>query len=299
MSLLRQPKWIVGHLLAAVLVFTFVRLGMWQLDRHAQHVERNELLEARLAEPAVPLRDLLAEATGAVVDLAVERREPADGDAAPAGRGDAAAIDAANEPTPGRLAFRRVELIGRYAPEHEVLVRNRTYQGLPGWHVLTPFVPAGEGWDGDGGDAPAILVDRGWVPQAVDEPPVADAPPPEGTVELRGVLVPEQDPPSGPLSGLAASDPADGPLERIFLIDVERLARQVPYRLVDAYLVPTASSREQTGELPVAPEPPSPEAAPHLGYAVQWFIFAAIGAVGYVLLLRQRLRESRSEQREA
>ena len=268
MSLFRQPKWIAGHLLAAVLVLLFIRLGFWQLDRHAQHVARNELLEARLAQDPVPLRDLLPDAGVAV-----------------AGDGG------------GEFAFRRVTATGRFAPEDELLLRNRAFQGRPGWHVLTPLVLADPASDDP--DPVAILVDRGWVPQNLDTPPVADAAPPTGEVQLQGVLVPEQDPATGPMANLAPSDPEEGVLQRAFLVDVERLAPQLPYDLLPAYLVATRVEPARTLDLPVAPEAPAPEAAPHLAYAVQWFIFAAIGIIGYALLLRRRLQEQRAEQQGA
>ena len=44
----------------------------------------------------------------------------------------------------------------------------------------------------------------------------------------------------------------------------------------------------------VASAPPSPDAIPnnHLAYAIQWFIFAGIAAVIYVLALRRRAKET-------
>jgi surfeit locus 1 family protein len=46
--------------------------------------------------------------------------------------------------------------------------------------------------------------------------------------------------------------------------------------------------------LPIPPSPPDfSDEGPHLAYAVQWFSFAVIGLVGYVLLLG-RARRSRS-----
>lgn len=266
MSFLLQPRWIVGHVLVVALVVLFVRLGFWQLDRHGQHLDRNARIEARMQEPVRPLDEALREAGW---------REGSESVAS-----DEAAVD------DEALLYRRVEAAGRFDPEHEILLRNRSFQGRPGWHVLTPFVL-------DGGEA-AILVDRGWVPQPFDSPPVEDASPPSGRVELQGVLLPEQDPPSGALAGLAARDPEEGVLERVFYVDVERLAAQVPYDLMPAFLLVTQSAPEAPGDLPVPPEPPRTEPAPHLGYALQWFAFAAIGVVGYALLLRHRWREERS-----
>lgn len=289
MSLIRQPRWIAGHLLVFALVVLFVRLGVWQLDRQAQHVERNARIEARLAEPPTPLMELL-EQLGAEAGAASAPGLGVGSADAARGQDDALEESVGTGALEDRLAYRRVAVEGRFDPSAEVLLRSQTYRGQPGWHVLTPFVVGGAA----GGLA--VVVDRGWVPQGFDTPPVEEAEPPTGRIRLEGVLAPERDPPTGPLSRLAASDPEEGVLERIFLVDVDRLASQMPYALVPAYLIPTEGAPTATGELPVPPEPPAPETASHLAYAIQWFIFAGIGVVGYVFLLRQRVREHRAER---
>lgn len=279
MSLLWQPRWIVGHVLVLAIVVSFVRLGFWQLDRHAEHVAENERLSERLAEPALSLQALLAEhgfLSESVPESGVLESSVSDPSAREA------------------LAFRRVQVSGRFEPSDEVLLRNQTLQGRPGWHVLTPLVVLDAG--PDGADL-AVIVDRGWVPQGLDQPPVSEAPPPAGLVELEGILIPERDPPAGPLAGLAARNPESGTLERTFIVDVERLAGQIDAALVPAYLVPTRQVPAQEGDLPVRPEPPAPGPASHLGYAFQWFVFAAIGVIGYTFLLRQRIREHLQAER--
>ena len=248
MRLLTRPQWIVGHVLVLLVVVAFVRLGVWQLDRHGQLLKRNDRVETRLAREPEPLLAL------------------------------AASDD---------LAFRPVEATGRFDTDRELLLRHQTYQGQPGWHVLTPFVI-----EGPESGVRAVIVNRGWVPQALDEAPVREAPPPAGQVRIEGVLVPEADPPTGPLARFAPRDPPQGPLDRVVRIDVERLSEQLPYPLVDAVLVPTRVPGRGDTEWPVAPDPPGPEAGNHLAYSLQWFAFAAITIVGYALLLRQRLREA-------
>ncbi len=106
-SLLRQPRWIVSHVLILVVSVVFVRLGVWQLDRLSQVREENARLEARLAEP--PL------AFGRLADL---------------GAGDAAVDD---------LEYRRIEVTGVYRTDEEVLQRSRAHRGQNGFHVLTPL----------------------------------------------------------------------------------------------------------------------------------------------------------------
>lgn len=277
--MLWQPRWIAGHLLVLAVVLAFVRLGFWQLDRHGQHVERNARVAERLAEPARPLPELITAI-----------RESDDRLPLIVSSG-ASASDLEVQAATDVLAHRRVIVSGQWDTDNELLLRSQAYRGQPGWHVLTPLILA---------DPPgaALIVDRGWVPQNLDEPPIAGATPPEGPVRLEGILLSERDPPEGTLSGLAARNPTEGPLDRTFIVDVERLAPQMPYALVAAYLVPTGQDPPQTGDLPVPPEEPGTESATHLAYAVQWFVFASIAVVGYALLLRQRLHEAKHPKGE-
>jgi surfeit locus 1 family protein len=235
----------------------FVALGVWQLGRHGQLQERNALLEERLAAEPRPYRDAAA---GFDPD-------------APAGTDD--------DPR-----YRPVVVDGRYAPAHEVLLRGRTLEGVPGYHVLTPLVL-------DGAGERAVLVNRGWLPMQRDDPRLPDATPPDGPVTLEGRMMPEADPPTGPLAGLTPRDRPDGPLEIAARADVERLQPQMPFAL-DPFvveLVRTRTPEVPTGPayLPVPPPVPEAEAGPHLSYALQWWFFAGVAVVGYALLLRQRL----------
>jgi surfeit locus 1 family protein len=259
-DLLRPRLW-PWHLLVLAVAAGFVALGVWQLDRHGQLQERNALVEERRAAEPRPYGEATA------------RLDPD----APAG--------AEADPR-----YRPVVAEGRYAPAHEVLLRGRTLEGVPGYHVLTPLV-----LDDDGGqdDGRAVLVDRGWVPMQRDDPRLPDAAPPDGRATIEGRLMPEADPPTGPLAGLTPRDPPDGPLEIAARPDVERLQPQMPFAL-DPFvieLVRTRTPEVPTGPayLPVPPPVPEPEAGPHLSYALQWWFFAGVAVVGYALLLRQRL----------
>jgi cytochrome oxidase assembly protein ShyY1 len=73
----------------------------------------------------------------------------------------------------GALAYRRAIAMGRFDTAHEVILYGRTLDGQAGNHLLTPLVLA---------DGRAVIVDRGWVPFELDEPPVAEAAPPSGEV---------------------------------------------------------------------------------------------------------------------
>lgn len=170
------------------------------------------------------------------------------------------------------LRFLRVVVEGQYVPGEQVLVRNRARDGVSGHWVVTPLVTP------EGG---AVAVVRGWVPFDLEEPDDPRAVPPTGTVRVEGVLVPGEEPTS-----LGPTNP-EGRLTRLALLDLERLSHQSGLELGVAYLqaVPTAEEG-----LPAPLELPDPTyEGPHLGYAIQWFAFAAIGLVGYGALIRKQL----------
>ena len=99
-----RPRWVLSHVLVALLVVLMVFLGLWQLRRLDQRQERNALITDRSEEPTAPLAE--------VVDVG----------------GSTADADAAR--------FRRVEASGEFEPDSDIVVRNRTFGGQPGSWLL-------------------------------------------------------------------------------------------------------------------------------------------------------------------
>lgn len=185
-------------------------------------------------------------------------------------------LDATGDPE--SFEFVPVEATGRYEQDAEILVRNRARRGVNGWHVVTPLLLT------DGG---AVLVNRGWVPLDVGEAGAATAAPAEGRVTVVGLLMRSQRPP-----GFGPKDPDQGELDRVFRIDVDRIAPQVAAAEVfPGYLQLTAQTPQGAG-LPVPVEPPQPDSGPHLGYALQWFGLGLTAVVAYAFFLRRRLSET-------
>lgn len=247
---LLKPGWIALHVGALCLAILFINLGLWQLNRLEQRQARNTLLKERLfAEPRA-LQDLLDEYnTG---DLAASQES---------------------------IAYRPATLTGRYDPEHEVLLRStRNYEGEPGYYLLTPLKLENNR---------AILVNRGWVPFEFKVPPVHEAAPPNGVVEVTGTVNLERKPPSDSRAALAPRDPP-GELDITAYIDTGRLERQMPYELLPIYLELREQSPAQENDLPLPLQNPEFTPGSHLGYAVQWFAFTLIGVIGYGFIVRQR-----------
>lgn len=243
-----SPKWVVGHVLAIVLVVSFVSFGFWQLRRLDERQAENALLEERSSLPVEPLGEVVgASDTFDQVD---------------------------------RLAYRRVSARGHYDAGGTVLVRSRSLNGNPGFHVLTPLVTA---------DDVAVVVNRGFAP-FTGEPAEALAAtrPAEGEVTVTGLLFTSQE-----REGIGPTDPAEGVLTQIARVDLARLQQQSRHDLYPVYLHLVDQEPAPAQELPVVLPEPEQSEGNHLSYAVQWFFFAAIGAVGWPLLLRSTARDRR------
>lgn len=180
-------------------------------------------------------------------------------------------------------ALRRVRVTGTYAPDDEVLVRSRSLDGAPGLWVVTPLVL---------GDGTAVAVNRGWVPvspEGAEGPAPAGSAAPAGEVTVDGVLRATE------VRGrFGPTDPEEGRLTHLARLDLGRLQQQVDEDLYPVAVQLTASDPAQAGDLPVPlPLPDTGDEGPHLSYAVQWFVFSTIAAVGYVVILRRQAEERR------
>jgi surfeit locus 1 family protein len=166
---------------------------------------------------------------------------------------------------------RRVQASGRFDAGNEIVLAARAYKGTPGRHLLTPLILD---------DGTAVIVDRGWIPEEV-EPSIA--PPPADRVVLEGLLLPSE--PRGFMTGR----PDLTTHRTLARIDLEAIAGSVPYPVYPLWLLPEEQAAE--GELPIVAELPKPDEPPHLSYAIQWFLFAATGLVGYCALARREAKE--------
>ena len=166
------------------------------------------------------------------------------------------------------VEWRPVEASGRYLPDEEFLVVHRSQGGRAGDNVVTPLLLE---------DGRVLLVTRGFVPQDTEW-----SPPHAGNVVVEGRLRRSESRRTG-----ALSDPAEGDLAEAQRVDIPRLAAQLPGEIVPMYVELTGSEPTAAGALPEPIAQPSLDEGPHLSYAVQWFLFSALVAIGWVLAVRK------------
>jgi surfeit locus 1 family protein len=172
------------------------------------------------------------------------------------------------------LLYAHATATGTYDTAHEMILYGRMQDDQPGNHVLTPLRLA---------DGRAVVVDRGWVPFDMDTPPVTAATPPTGTVTVTGLLDPSVPDPT----------PHAGNPTTFAHVDLQRIGALLPYPVLPYYVQLQQQSPAQPDRLPVPPPAPELDDGPHLGYALQWFSFATIAGLGFLLLVVREVLDGR------
>ena len=167
--------------------------------------------------------------------------------------------------------WRAITTSGMFDAEEQILLRNRYFEGKYGYAVLTRFTT-------QSGDT--IWVDRGWVAAGASAT-VAPATPsvPTGIVSIIARLRLDSSLPSGSFFAL--------PLNRDDDL-VSKLNAQSGLASESFYLDLISGSLPSL--TPTAPaEIPSLSDGPHLAYAVQWVLFAALVVYGRYLIRKMDL----------
>ena len=170
--------------------------------------------------------------------------------------------------------YQRIGVEGELDTIHQFLLDNRTFEGRAGYEVLTPLRRV---------DAPALLVDRGWVPFTGSRARL-----PEVTVTASGPLHLTGRVAVLPSPGLAsgrAAPAGTGPWPKVTSYpDMAQLAAALGQPLSSRILLLD----------PAAPDgyvrawrPPGLPPLRHFSYAVQWWSFALATLVLWAVLSRR------------
>lgn len=176
------------------------------------------------------------------------------------------------------MEYRPVAVTGEYDFSQQIALRNQVHLNRWGAHLVTPLVLE---------DGRAVLVDRGWIPAEDFTGGTWDRYDRPGRVTVQGVVRrPQSAPDFGPRSDPTPA-PGQAPLKTWTFVNVARLDAQMPYDLLPVYV------QQAPGPDPAAlPAGSAPDIeiteGPHLGYAVQWFTFAALLGIGYPFFVRRQ-----------
>lgn len=155
---------------------------------------------------------------------------------------------------------------GEFDFTHQGIVKLQTFRGQVGVNLVAPLVLAG-------GET-AVLVDRGWVPETADWAGYNET----GPQTINGYIALTQT-----LNRPGASSTITDELAW-YRVDIEAIQAQMPYKLLPVYVKQAPGEGSQQLPLRAQREVDLSE-GPHLGYAIQWFLFSAILGAMYIALV--------------
>jgi cytochrome oxidase assembly protein ShyY1 len=216
-----------------------VNLAFWQLHRLQDKRDFNAEVRSRSSMPVAPFDQVVTDRITTLDDA-------------------------------DQVEWRPVQVSGAYVATEQVIVVNKSQDGVPGRNVVTPLQLAG---------GELVLVNRGFVPETDPVPA-----PPTGSVTITGRLKGTE-----PRSFGGLTDPAEGELTELHRLDIDRLSQQLPGAVAPVYVELLTSSPASPNDPIPLPDPQLDE-GPHLSYMMQWFIFSICAIVGWVLAIRRSAR---------
>ncbi len=243
---------LIATILLAATAITCISLGRWQLSRAHERQQIAAMIQQGRSGPPV---DLNAHPT-------VEQLQP----------------------------WRPAQVEGVWQPQFNLLLDNRNLDGKPGLWLATPLLLA---------DGSAVLILRGWFARPIGEQTAPVIPTPLGPQKITGELslhVPRlfelwgtRQPSEGNLpADWPSSDPVDQSIQRsedmralprLQNIELESLSKRLGIKFLPVVLMQKDEPSEVLKR--VWPEP-SIDSDKNMGYAMQWFGFAAIAVVAWL-----------------
>ena len=183
---------------------------------------------------------------------------------------------------PAAWDYRAVTVEGEFLHDRELPVGPRTWRGRVGYHIVTPLLRT------DRPDAPAVLVNRGWVPNDRLDPATRTDGLPAGRVTVQGVLrLPAE-------QGWLQPD-NDPVANRWFWTDPAAMAEQAGLDAV-APLVLEAGAGSAPETLPIGGQTRVDIPNNHLHYALTWYGLAVVLAVIYIAAHLRRPHRAEHER---
>ena len=247
-------RWLLANLIVLAALAVLVRLGIWQLDRLEWRRAHNARVQENQQAPPLQL--------------------------------DAGALDADFYDR----EFRSVIVTGEYLEADEIVLRNQVWGDEFGTRLgvklFTPLLIPGTDT--------AILVERGWIPDADATNPARQAYAVDGLVTVEGWLRRAETDFDIKLNPDPTLAPGEERLDAWNHLDLERLDAQTEVNLVPVYLQRAPEDPQESPPFQLQASFDLGE-GPHLGYAIQWFLFAAVLALGYPIYVQRQETENQPD----
>ena len=232
----KEPNSLFKSFIALLLIAGCLWASQWQYQRGIDRHQRNTAIESALLQPIIDLKDV----------------------------SDNAAT----------FEWRTLETTGEFDGGNQILLKNRYFEGVYGYEVLTRFQL---------NDGRNLWVDRGWVKAGKDAQtaPVI-TPIPKGQVSIKARLRLDRSLPQGAFFALPATGAGM----------ISKLNAQSGLKSEGFYLDLIGGS-DPLLRPKVAAQVPELSDGPHLAYALQWIFFAGLIGYGRILIRRGQILTSK------
>lgn len=180
-----------------------------------------------------------------------------------------------DEASSDETAYVRVKVSGRYQPGFQLLLDNKMFQGRPGVHVFTLFIPE---------NSEPLLINRGWLPMPLDRLSLPQFVTPSKTVSISGLLSrPNED---GVRLGDAEDIEPDSEAQLVTYLDMQQARDALDGALSEKILLLDAT--DSTGFQGRNWQPATILPSQHGAYSVQWFAMALAALMIWLALSFRR-----------
>lgn len=232
----KEPHALFKSLIALLLIAGCFWASQWQFQRGLDRHQRNSNIESALSQSTVALEEI---------------------------HSDYEAIE-----------WRTVDAIGTLDAKNQILLKNRYFEGVYGYEVLTRFKLR---------DGRELWLDRGWVKAGKDAktaPVIGEIP--EGEVSISARLRLDRSLPQGAFFALPATGAGM----------ISKLNAQSGLKSEGFYL-DLISGSDPLLNPKVGAQVPELSDGPHLAYALQWIFFSGLIGYGRVLIRRGQILTSK------
>ena len=232
----KEPKAIFKTIIAILLIAGCFWASQWQFQRGIDRQQRNANIESALSKPMLKLEGLTSDYES--------------------------------------VEWRTVEASGTLDSSNQILLKNRYFEGVYGYEVLTRFKLT---------DGRNLWVDRGWVKAGKDAktaPKITQIP--DGKISITARFRLDRSLPQGAFFALPASGAGM----------ISKLNAQSGLESEGFYL-DLIDGSEPSLKPEVPAQVPELSDGPHLAYALQWIFFACLIGYGRILIRRGQILTSK------
>ncbi len=163
--------------------------------------------------------------------------------------------------------FKRGYIVGEYNHTLSIMLQPRTYDGIAGYDVLTPFSLKGQ-------NGISVLVNRGWVPHERERPEFFLMDMPMGEIKIEGMF---RRPPRH-----NAFTPENEPERGVwYRVDMNQIALDRKVDLDTRVMFYVESEPNRIRDYPVVSSNRITLNSNHMQYAIFWFVMAFLLVVMY------------------